>query len=273
MEEILTKKDYISNHNYLSFTRASAFMRCEAAAASGFRTPTSPAMLVSSYVDAYFSDELNEFKEEHPEIFNSRTGELKSDFKKAEDVISRIENDELLLEYTKGEKQKIMTGVIDGVPFKIRMDFYIPGTRIVDLKVMKDFKKIWSDDFHSYVNFIKAYNYDIELALFQEIERQNSKGNKLPCFINAVTKEDPSDVNIFYLPQEDLDEALNILRRRLPRIKGILNGEIEPQRCENCHYCRMTKKAKILNFEYVGLTGDELREEGIESNDPKLEKE
>ena len=272
MKEILTKEDYIHNHEYLSFTRVSAFFKCEAAAAAGYRIPSTPAMLVSSYVDTYFSDELADFKIEHPEIFNSKTGELKADFKKAEDLIRRIENDEVFLEFTKGEKQRIMTGVIEGVPFKIRMDFYIPGVRIVDLKAMKDFKKIWSDDFRSYVSFIKAYNYDLELAIFQEIEFQNSN-NRVPCYIAGITKEEPSDLDIFYIPQEDLNEALNLVKRRLPRIKGILDGKIAPQRCENCAYCRMTKKARILNYEFAGLTGDELREEGIECDDPLVSKE
>lgn len=273
MEKILTQEDYINNHNYLSFTRVNRFLKCEAAAAANYHEPSTPAMLIGSYVDAYFSGELEEFKSNHPEIFNSRTGELKSDFKKAEDIIKRIESDEVLLEYLKGEKQKIMTGVIDGIPFKIKMDAYIPGERIVDLKVMKDFKKVWSDDFHSYVNFIKAYNYDIELALFQEIESQNS-GNRLPCFIAGITKEEPSDVGVFNLPNIDLDETMDTLRTSiLPRIKGILDGKIAPERCENCSYCRMTKKAKVLNFELAGLTGDQLRAEGFESNDPLLVKE
>lgn len=272
MKPILNKEDYITNHEYLSFTRISNFMKCEAAAAVNFREPSTPAMLVGSYVDAYFSDELDEFREKHPEIFNSRTGELKTDFKKAEEIIKRIENDDVLSEYLKGEKQRFMTGVIEGIPIKIKMDAYIPGVRIVDLKVMKDFKKVWSDSYGSYVNFMKAYNYDIELALFQEIEYQNSH-HRIPCFINAITKEEPSDVGVFNLSQEDLDEALGIVKRRLPRIKGILDGKIAPERCENCAYCRMTKKAKVLDFNYAGFTGDQLREEGIDCNDPKLVKE
>lgn len=273
MEEILTPETYITNHNFLSFSRVNRFLKCEAAAAANYYEPSTPAMLIGSYVDAYFSGELEEFKSSHPEIFNSRTGELKSDFKKAEEIIKRIESDEVLLEYLKGEKQKIMTGIIDGIPFKIKMDAYIPKKRIVDLKVMKDFKKVWSDDFRSYINFIKAYNYDIELAIFQEIESQNS-GQHLPCFIDGITKEEPSDVGVFQIPQSDLDEAMDSLRNSiLPRIKGILSGKIAPERCENCSYCRMTKKAKVLNFELAGLTGDQLREEGIECNDPLIIKE
>lgn len=271
MKPILTKEDYIKNHEYMSFTRFSKFLKCEAAAAANFREPSTPAMLVGSYVDAYFSNELEEFKTEHPEVFNSRTGELKADFKKAEDIIKRFENDELLMEYSEGEKQKIMTGEINGVPFKIKMDVYNDGKRIVDWKIMKDFEDVWSDDYRSYINFITAYNYDIEMALFQEIAFQNTN-KRLPCYISSVTKQEPSDLNIFYIPQETLNDALGIVKRRLPRIKAILDGKIPPERCEKCAYCRLTKKAKVLNFELAGLNGDQLREEGIECNDPKITK-
>lgn len=263
----LTKETYRTNHDYMSYSRFSRFLSCEAAAAANYYEPTSVAQLIGSYVDAYFSNEMDEFKEEHPEIMNSRTGELKADFTKANSLIERIESDELLMKMLSGDKQVIMTGIIDNVPFKIKMDSYIPNKAIVDLKVMKDFKNVWSDAFYSYVNFIEGYNYDIELAIFQEIVFQNT-GKKLPCYIAAITKEEPSDVGVFEIPQSKLDEALNIVRHNLPHIKAILEGKEAPQRCEHCAYCRQTKKARILNWDLAGLNGDKLRENGVECNDP-----
>ena len=53
------------------------------------------ALLVGSYIDAYFSNEMDEFTKNNPEIFNARTGELKSDYKKCEDIISFIKEDEI----------------------------------------------------------------------------------------------------------------------------------------------------------------------------------
>lgn len=268
-KKILTKEEYISNHSFLSFTRVSKFLKCEASAAAGFRKPSTTSMLVGSYVDAYISDEFDEFRNEHPEIFNSRTGELKSDFKKAEEIINIIKLDDTLQEFLKGEKQKIMVGEIDGVPFKIKMDVYNEGVRIVDVKIMANFNKVWSDVQNKYCNFIEAYDYDIELAIFQEIVRQNT-GKVLPCYIASVTKEEYPDKGIFQFPQEDLDEALRIVRTRLPRIRKILNGEIEPERCEKCEYCKLTKKVQVLSTRFVGFSGDQLREEGIECNDSKI---
>lgn len=266
---ILSKEEYIKNHDFLSFTRFRNFLKCEASAAAGFRKPSTTSMLVGSYVDAYISDEFDEFRNEHPEIFNSRTGELKADFKKAEEIINIIKVDETMQQFLQGEKQKIMTGEIDGVPFKIKMDIYNEGVRIVDVKIMANFNKVWSDVQNKYCNFIEAYDYDIELAIFQEIVRQNT-GVLPPCFILSVTKEEVPDKGVFQFPQEDLDEALRIVRNRLPRIKKILNGEIEPERCEKCEYCKLTKKVKILSTRYVGFNGNQLREEGIDCNDSKI---
>lgn len=267
MKVELTKENYKTNHDYMSYSRFSKFLTCEAAAAANYYPPSSVAQLVGSYVDAYFSEELEDFKTEHPEIFNSKTGALKSDFVGAENIIERIKSDEEFSKMLSGEKQVIMTGEIDGVPFKIKMDSYKENEFIVDLKVMKDFKPVWNDAFRSYTNFMLAYNYDIEMAVFQEIVYQNT-GKKLPTYIAAITKENPADIGIFEIPQDKLDAALEIVKHNLPRIKDIMDGKIAPHRCETCEYCKMTKKARILNWELVGLSGDKLREEGIECDDP-----
>lgn len=267
----LTKENYRTNHDYMSYSRLSKFIQCEACAAANYKSPSTTAQLVGSYVDAYFSNELEDFIKEKPEIFNKKTGELKADFLKAKDIIERIEQDETLTYLMSGEKQVIMSGVIEGMPFKIKMDSYKKDEFITDLKVMKDFKKVWSDLFRGYVNFVEAYDYDIEMAIFQEIVYQNT-GKKLPCYLACVTKEDPCDLEAFSIPQDKLDEALNIVKKHIPRIKGILAGEIAPHRCNKCEFCRKTKKAQIIDYEYAGLNGESLRELGIVCEDPKLNK-
>lgn len=268
-EEILTKEDYVSNHTFLSFTRFSKFLSCEAAAAVNYRTAPTKSMLVGSYVDAYFSNELDSFKENNPDIFN-KNGSLKADFLQADEIIKRIESDEQMSYFMSGEKQKIMTGVIGGRKFKAKMDSYKENEFITDLKVMKDFSAVWTDN--GKANFVEAYNYDIELAIFQEIVYQNT-GKRLPCYLCAITKEEPADVAIFEIPQKALDRAMEILLSHIDRISDILDGKVAPHRCENCEYCRKTKKARIISYEYAGMSGDKLREEGIESDDPILKLE
>lgn len=255
----------------MSYSRFCRFLECEACAAANYYTPSTESQLVGSYVDAYFSGELNEFKANHPEILTAK-GELKAGFKKAEELIARIESDKNMMKLLNGEKQAIMSGVIDGVPFKIKMDSYLKDDKIVDLKVMKDFNRVWSDAFGGYTNFALAYNYDIELAIFQEIVYQNT-GKRLKCVLACITKETPSDIGAFEIPQEALDKALEIVKHHLPRIKAILDGKIAPNRCEKCAYCRETKKAVIIDFDYIGATGDQLREAGYKCVDKKLKKE
>ena len=263
----LTKENYATNHEYMSYSRFTKFLACEAAGAANYREPDTPSKLVGSYVDAYFSDEMEEFKQKNPIIFNSKTGELKADFKQADQIITRIKSDEVLMEYLDGEKQKILTGKIEGVPFKAKLDAFKDGVRISDLKVMKDFNRVWSDVLNCYTNFIEAYDYEFEGAIFQELVRQNT-GKKLPFYIVAITKEEPADVGVFELKQEKLDEALRIVKGYLPRITDILAGKAAPHRCEKCAYCRGTKKARVLSSDFVGYSGDKLREEGIECDDP-----
>lgn len=270
MEKELTKETYITNHDYMSFTRWARFMSCEAAAAANYKPKPSQSLLEGSYVDTYFSGEFEEFKTNHPEIFNSRTGELKSNFLKANEAIKRVESDAIMMEYLSGEKQYIVWGEIFGVKFKGKIDDYAEGKHLTDFKYMKDFQPVWTP--YGKRNFIEAYYYNVELAIFQELAYQRS-GVRTPAFIDAITKETPEDVGVFSISQPTLDNALNnILKPTLPRIQKILNGEIEPRRCENCEYCRMTKKARVLNHFFAGMSGDQLREEGIESNDAKIVK-
>ena len=270
---LLTKENYKDNHYYLSYSRFSKFLDCEAAAFADYKTEPTVAFLVGSYVDAYFSNEMPEFQAAHPEMYNSRTGELKKDFIKADEIIARIEQDPLLVHYMSGEKQTIMAGEIEGVPFKIKMDSYLENEAIVDLKIMKDFNKVWSTAYKAYINFVEAYDYDIELAIFQEIVRQNTGGKTLPCYLVCATKENPPDIGLFEIPQEALDKALQTVKNNLPRYLQISQGKVAPHRCEKCAYCRSSKKAKLISYEYAGMSGDELREEGIECNDEKVKPE
>lgn len=270
---LLTKENYKDNHYYLSYSRFSKFLNCEAAAFADYKTEPTVAFLVGSYVDAYFSNEMPEFQAAHPEMYNSRTGELKKDFIKADEIIARIEQDPLLVHYMSGEKQTIMAGEIEGVPFKIKMDSYLENEAIVDLKIMKDFNKVWSTAYKAYINFVEAYDYDIELAIFQEIVRQKTGGKTLPCYLVCATKENPPDIGLFEIPQETLDKALQTVKNNLPRYLQISQGKVAPHRCEKCAYCRSSKKAQLISYEYAGMSGDELREEGIECNDEKVKPE
>lgn len=240
---MLTNENYFSLENnlkYMSCSQYKAFVCCEAAALAEikeeYQREKTTALLVGSYVDSYFSGTLEAFKEQNIEIFTKGgEGPLKSDYQHANYIISRIERDPYFMKFLKGEKQVIKTGEICGVPFKIKIDSYFPGKTTVDLKIVKDFDKIWKDGL--YLNFIEYWGYDIQAGIYQHIE-----GNKLPFIIAAATKEKPEpDLAVISIPQERLDYCLNQVKENVSRFADIKKGLIEPKRCGRCNYCRKTK--------------------------------
>jgi len=253
----LTAENYHSPEARMHYMGASMFkdfLKCEvmalAKAKGEYEEKTSDALLVGSYVDAYFSGELDEFLVNHPEMF-TKQGTLLAKYKVAEDVIKSIENTEdengekIMLKYLSGQKQVIMTGEIAGVPWKIKMDSYHPGKLIVDQKVMKDMDATWVeiDGRNVKTDFITAYRYDIQGASYQEIERQNSESHKqLPFVLEVTTKEDVPDNALIRIDQEYLDYALDEIKAKAPRFWGIIQGKIEPHGCGHCPVCRMKKK-------------------------------
>lgn len=231
---------YMSVSQFKDFNGTYGKMACEFAAMEKLHERWMPekstALLVGSYVDSYFEGSLERFKEENPELFTQR-GELKSSYKKAEEVIARIERDDYFLKYMSGEKQRIMTGEIDGVDWKIKMDSYIEGVAIVDLKVMESITKLkWVPDI-GYLDFVRYWGYDIQGAVYQEIVYQNT-GKRLPFYIAAATKENEPDIRIIQITQNYLDEAMQVVKTNLPRIIRVKNRETKPDKCDTCDCCR-----------------------------------
>ena len=241
----LTADNYFSreaNQQYMSVSQFKSFLKCPAAALAElngeYQREQTTALLVGSYVDAWFSGEMEQFTAEHPEIFK-RDGTLKTDYEQAERIIARVQRDPMFMEYMSGEKQVIMTGQIEGVPFKIKVDSLLPD-RIVDLKIMRDFKPMYSEEMCCKVPFWIAWGYDIQAACYQEIVRQNT-GKTLPFFLAAATKEKSTDYDVFHIVQSDIALALETVKREIVQYDAIKKGIIEPERCGECDYCRETK--------------------------------
>lgn len=125
---VVTPENYYSpemNMAYMGSTQFKAFERCEAAALAELKgeysPPSSAALLVGGYIDAWFSGELPLYQAQHPEIFK-RDGTLKAEYVKATEVVARLQADDLYSLLMSGKKQVIRTGTIAGVPFKIKID-------------------------------------------------------------------------------------------------------------------------------------------------------
>ena len=270
----VTSENYYSPEmsvEYMGATQYKEFCKCEARAlaiANGTYTPPSTkALLMGSYVDAYYSGELQQFAKEHPEILK-KDGSLKSDYTFCNDIIFRMQKDRLYSLLMSGRKQVIKTGMIAGVPFKIKIDSLIDADTceqiarefpkaadhlgmldgaIVDQKVMADISRKWSDDEGTYVPFPTAYGYDIQGAIYQAVE-----GNFLPFILAVGTKQKEPDIIALHIPNDVLQEKLYEIEDNAPRFQAIKCGKIEPRRCEKCEYCRMTRKLdKIYDYREI----------------------
>ena len=276
---ILTNENYFSpeaQSEYMSVSQFKAFRKCEAAALAelegGYFRPKTTALLVGSYVDAYFEGTLDLFKEENPEVFK-RDGSLKSDYVHAEKIIRRMEKDPLYLGLMSGKRQVVMTGEISGVPYKIKIDSllsaetcqiiakHFPGARealgfcdgaIVDQKVMASLDSVWSEEDEAKVPFVRAWGYDIQGAIYQAVE-----GHMLPFILAVGTKEDEPDLAALYVPDQELSARLAEVEEYSPRYQAIKNHKIDPVGCGKCPYCRSRKVLNsIIDFRLVDAKKD-----------------
>ena len=241
----LTSSNYHSteaNKAFWSVSLFKAFDRCEAAGLAQimgeYEREETDSLLIGSYVDAYFSGELDEFFKINGDKMFKKNGELLAKFAHANEIIDRVEADPLMMEYLAGDKQTIMTAEIFGVPWKIKMDVF-NGERIVDLKCVKDFQDVF-DRGYGYRSWIEYWGYDIQGAIYQKAVEIKT-GKRLPFYIAAVTKEKVPDVKVIHIPQHILDGALGMVDAKIERFDMIKSGEVEPKRCEQCDYCKRTK--------------------------------
>ncbi len=231
---------------YWSVSQFKAFDRCEASGLAEsrglYQREETDALLVGSYVDAFFSGEADEFVEEHRDVmFSKRGGGLLAKYQKADEIIETITRQPLMMEYlTSGDTQVIKTAELFGVSWKIKMDVY-SDERIVDLKVVKDFESIY-DKGYGRRSWVEFWGYDVQGAIYQKIEQLATGRDKpLPFFLVAATKEKVPDVKIIEIPQHILDTALGMVAAKIERFDLIKTGQVEPRRCETCDYCKRTK--------------------------------
>lgn len=237
-------KRLMSVHEYLDFVGHMGVHGCESRAMAKLNgewtEEKSLAMQVGSYVDSYFEGTLDTFKKQNPDLFTQK-GELKAPYKQAEKMIAKASGDELFMKYMSGEKQKIMTGYLFGCEWKIKMDSYLEGICITDLKTTTDLHKAWKVADTGYVSVPEYWGYTIQGAVYQKIVEINT-GKKLPFYLAFVTKEDYPEICIVNIDQMTLDNALNEVEMNMASVLAVKNGEVEPIRCGKCDYCKSKMK-------------------------------
>jgi len=259
-------REYCSASQYLDFIGRPEIPGCEArvmAKLNGeYQEETTKAMLIGSILDTLW--ELNDMPLEEkiqiigdkfPECVSTKgttKGELKVEFRQALQLYQRTLRDELFCQFMSGEKQVIMTGEIEGLPFKIKMDSYIPDVAIVDLKTTQDTSmkhRKYIADSGNWETFYRGFAYDTQLAIYREIVRQNT-GKTLRCYIAAIDKKQHPMPQIIELTPKMLDDALASVKANVGTIKMLKSGEVKNYcRCGECDYCRDTYKCKVLSAE------------------------
>lgn len=228
-----------SNEAFFSVSQYKDFCKCEAMALAKIRgeyeQPTTKAMLIGTLVDRWFEGTLEQLRQESPNIFYCCNGALRADFRKADQIIKRVQQDERFMQYMSGEKQKILTFEMFGAPWKMKMDSFVSEICVTDLKVVQNFKSL------------AFWRYDIQGAAYIEGVRI-ALGQGLPFYLAAVTKEAVPNFDIFQIDRPTLDMALREIEGNMPRFIAVKAGLEEPHYCGVCDYCKSVKKARIRNY-------------------------
>lgn len=260
---ILTPENYHSpeaNRHYLSVSQYKSFLECEAATMAYLNGEYDPeekdAFIVGGYLHAWCEspEAFEKYKDKYQDfIYKKRGGGKYAAYEKADEMIECLVRDKKIMFYLQGAKEQIMTAEFAGAPWKIRIDVLNSALNyFIDVKTARSINDFqWSTEHGKKVSFIEQYGYMIQMSVYAEIERINAgRDTWMDSIIMAVTKEDPPDKTIISCRDDGrFEEELNKIRMNMPRILAVKSGEIEPNRCGVCKYCRATKQVdKIIHY-------------------------
>lgn len=263
----LTAENYFSkemNMEYMSSTQLKSLVgsmgrpACEEHALKVIKgeltDEPSKDMLIGSYVDAYFSGDLQQFLKSNSDRIFTKNGTKYADFKQADVMIERAKKDKLFMEFINGEHQKIFTAELFGTKWKCKLDSYHKGKCIVDLKCVNDIYKTFFVKDYGQMNFIEYWGYITQLAIYQRIVELNT-GEKLPCYICAIDKTNSPAIEIIQIPNDRMEMELSLVEYDVKHALALKSGEIEPTRCGKCSYCKDTKviTSPIMLDELTGI--------------------
>lgn len=183
---------------------------------------------------------------------------LKAEYVMAQKMVERCQRDPLFMGFMDGEKQKIFTAELWGVPFKCKIDSYKPYGKpiIVDLKTTRDMHKTFFKQDIGHIDFISYYGYIYQLALYREIVYRVT-GEMCDCYVCAVSKGKHPEIKVIAIDNISLNSALEEIEKSIKYspLVDVWRGEIEPTRCEspNCPYCVDTEVlTKVMDYRDLG---------------------
>lgn len=256
METTLTVETYHDRANslrWVSCSQIKRFAECEALALAEVKDDWKPAtedesdseaLLVGNYVDvALLTPELMpKFKIERAGELFKKDGKPYAHIVMADRMIAVARACPTISKLLHGEKQKIVLFELDGVPAKAMLDVAIAEQElIIDLKTCGDLEEQYSAKNRRKIPYYEANGYWLNAAIYIEAMIQNGWANPVMA-LAAITKQKPPNkgVVVFTDPVR-LEQELTYAKGMAKRIALLKTGDLKPDRCGNCVYCRSTK--------------------------------
>lgn len=262
----LTESTYYgaeANRSYFSVSQFKDFLKCPAMAMAKIRGEYVPergrALILGSFVDEMLTgtaESLAAFLTENRDELFKKNDDPYADVAQAMETVERVQKQPLMMHYLSGEHQVIMTGEIEGVPFKIKMDSFDQEEYICDFKYMASLRSP-----NLFTPMIEYWGYDLQAACYQEIVYQNT-GKRLPFYFDVATKEKPAHLAVGQISQWNIDKAMETVRANIVNFQKIKAGEIPAYRCEDygCDYCTSTKLiTEAIDTDLFGMSAAQIK--------------
>lgn len=255
----LTYDNYFSveaDKYYMSVSQYKNFQKCSAKAMNDLNFD------INEHKESFIEGELFEaltigdkdlFFAQHPELISSQgptKGQLKTNYKKVLKAAEKFNEQEFFKEIINGsKKQVILTGVINGIKIKGKLDLLNLERKLIpDIKCMANFNDEWDKKEKCYKPWYYTYDYVLQLAVYQELVRQNFGVECNVCLL-AATKEETPDISAPAFNNKLLNIELEEFSNNIIYYDKIKKGLEPVVRCECCDFCKQTK---IINkFEEV----------------------
>lgn len=262
---VLTDENYYSREAdiyFMSCSQYQSFLKCEAAAIARLMGKFEPqgqseALLHGQYFHAALEspEAYDRFcKENFNKIF--KTKETKSrgvevtgkyaPYERLDQMLAVVRRELKPVLDLPGENEKFLIGNIGGVPWRMKMDKYIPTDRfIIDYKTSANiYETFYNPATKRQEDVFEHYGYLMRTAVYCEIERQyTGAGTYAPFLIAAVSKQDPPNFDVFMIENSGnrYELELETVKANMVRIQRLKEGHESPRRCGDCEYCRRTK--------------------------------
>ena len=204
------------------------------------------------------------FRFEHPEIYSSRgptKGELKKEYKAAEDAWRIAKRDKKFMSYLTGNHEEIFTAEFGPVQWAIRVDVINHEKGFMsDLKYIRDLDgEFWMpvkydlqgnplppdaegvEVFTKNVRapFYEVYSYWQRFAVYASV-LYKATGKVWDLYMPCVSKDDPPALRVYGFNNRDrLMDELRMVHDKLPKIVEYRKGN-GLWKCGTCPHCRKT---------------------------------